>query len=94
MATPVVSSALSYSDLRGIVEDYGAPFESLEQVNTFLKAAWILRGREPSETEEFGVRVNKRDLLDQIKTAETAREVFRMTGQKTTVIVPTDSLGR
>lgn len=94
MPTPEVTSALTYSELRAIVEDYGAPFTSLDQVNTFLKAAWILRGREPSETEEDGRRVSKRDLLAQIEIAEKQREVFLLTSQRTTVIVPDDCLGR
>ncbi|MGD9632551.1 MAG: hypothetical protein AB7G28_22740 [Pirellulales bacterium] len=88
MSTPVVSSALSYTELRRIVEDYGGPFKSLEQVETFLKAAWILRGREPSETEEDGTRVSKRDLLDQIKVAESYRDSCLVTAGRATVIVP------
>jgi hypothetical protein len=83
------SADCSYADLARIVDDNCEPFFSIEQCDRFIKAASILRRREPSETEEDGIRVSKRDLMDQIAEARKAREALTITtAQRVTVVVP------
>ena len=87
------SADLSYSELARIVDENCEPFTTLAQCDRFIKAASMLRRREPSESESQGERVSKRDLMDQIVEARKAREVFLLTSStRTTVIVPTDCL--
>jgi len=91
MAVTLTGEA-SYSELARICDDNCEPFETQEQTELFIKAASMLRRREPSEHERDGVRVNKRDLMDQIAEARKALAIFQITSRDVSVIVPTNDL--
>lgn len=82
----------SFEELARIVDENCEPFESLAQVNRFIKAAAMYRRREPAESENNGERITKRDLESMLVEARKAQAVFQMASGRTPVIVPTDCL--
>lgn len=98
MATAEPNSGLTYDQLKRIAEDNCAPFETVAQAKRFIKAANMLRLREPSEAEIGGERISRRDILDMLPAAEAAVEVLELEdpsgSRRATVIVPADCLYR
>lgn len=85
-------SALSYSEVRAIVENNGEPFTTSDQCDLFLRAVTVLRGRQPAESEQEGNRVLMRDVELQIVEARRMRGIFRVAVDLPTAIVPSCDL--
>lgn len=92
MSPADIAPSISYSDLTAIVDQHHEPWESVAQCDVFLRAAQMLRRREPSEAEKDGMRYSKRDLESAIVQCRKQRAVLALCSRPTEVIVPPDEL--
>jgi hypothetical protein len=87
-----LTPAMTIANLWEVYETHSEPFESVNQCNVFLRAASMLRGRLPAESEGNGERVSLRDIESAMVEARKQRNIMLAVCRPATVIVAPDRL--
>lgn len=76
MSAGLFSSDASTEDLEQAFDDNAQPFSSLAQVERFIRAATLLKRRDPEEFETRGQRQRMQSLQPELDAAVRWRAVY------------------
>ena len=79
----LLGSDATIEDMERVYMDNAAPFESINQVDKFIRAATLLRNATPEESDQAGTRLRMRDIQEDINEAKRWRSVYLNSSRRT-----------